>query len=178
MAERLYRKLANDSLFPNSFASRVQRNNLKNGEPILFYPDDVEASRRRRQVDVSGFKKAYTELAKHNLHLVVLLVPDKYTVYRPLLKDDESPEGPGPLYLNTVEKALREAGVPVINLVDVFRERARQDYDKHQYLYWRDDVHWNPRGVELAAEEIAKRRSLAPAVNIDSSVASRAGNGG
>src|SRR6185503_1728426 len=107
----------------------------------------------------------------------MFIPPDKYTVYRPLLKDDESPEGPGPLYLNTVEKALREAGVPVINLVDVFRERARQDYDKHQYLYWRDDVHWNPRGVELAAEEIAKRRSLAPAVNIDSSVASRAGNG-
>ncbi len=96
----------------------------------------------------------------NNLRLVILLVPTKYTVYRPLLRDDDSERADQTPYLDRVEKALKEVHVPVINLLNVFRKKAQEDYQKNLYIYWRDDTHWNARGVELAAEEISSQRVI------------------
>jgi hypothetical protein len=166
VAERVYKSLSNDLIFPNPFKSSVERKTLKNGEPILFYPEDIRSSRMRRSVDVSGFQEFAAELQKRNLRLVVLLVPNKYTVYGPLLKDDDALEGETPLFLNEVEKALREASIPVVNLVNLFRQKAQEDYKRHVYIYWRDDIHWNSRGVELAAEEISEREPMPVSVDL------------
>ena len=159
--QRLFKKLHDDSILPNTFESEVVVKTLRNGEPILFYSRDVATSRlASRRVDISGFKDLAARLEKHNLRLVVLLVPTKYTVYRPLLKDDDSKKVDPSLYLDLVEQSLRAADIPVVNLLKPFRERAREDYRKNEYIYWRDDTHWNARGVELAAEEILKQKAI------------------
>lgn len=54
--------------------------------------------------------------------------------------------------LSTLATALTAAGVPALDLTDAFRERARRDLARGQYLYWLDDTHWDGAGVALAAE--------------------------
>jgi hypothetical protein len=56
--------------------------------------------------------------------------------------------------LDELEEGLRQLGVRVVNLAGIFRERAATDFENGEYLYWRDDTHWNARGVRLAAERI------------------------
>ena len=160
IAQQSFKTLHNDFILPNIFKSNVVRKTLKNGEPILFYPPDVTTSRVERPVDVSGFKDLAAELGKHNLRLVLVLVPTHYTVYRPLLKEDDMEKGDQRLYLDAVEKSLKAAHIPVINLVNLFRQKAQEYYRKNLYIYWRDDPHWNARGVELAAEEILKQKLI------------------
>lgn len=164
IAQQIFRKLQNDSILPNIFKSNVVSKTLRKGEPILFYPPDVANfitnARTGRSVDVSGLRGLAVELEKHDLRLVVVLVPDKYTVYQPLLKEDDMEKHAQELYLNVVEGALKEAGIPVINLVNVFRQKAQEYYQKDLYIYWRDDTHWNAKGIELAAEEILKQDFL------------------
>ena len=65
-------------------------------------------------------------------------------------KSDESS------YLDLVQEALEQADISVINLLNVLQQKAQEYYQKNLYIYWRDDVHWNARGVELAAQEMQK----------------------
>ena len=161
LAQRIFKTLRNDFILPNVFKSEVVVKTLKNGEPILFFRSDFESSRRERgAVDVSGLKELASELEKNNLRLVLLLMPTKYTVYRPLLRDDDIDKADLPPSLDVVEKSLKEAHIPVINLLNLFRQKAQEDYEKNLYIYWRDDMHWNARGVKLAAEEILRQKLI------------------
>jgi SGNH hydrolase-like domain, acetyltransferase AlgX len=60
------------------------------------------------------------------------------------------------LLLNLVQEALEQADISVINLLNILQEKAQEYYQKNLYIYWRDDVHWNARGVELTAQEMQK----------------------
>ncbi|HOO22031.1 MAG TPA: hypothetical protein PL011_11660, partial [Kiritimatiellia bacterium] len=55
--------------------------------------------------------------------------------------------------LAAIAAGLSEAGVPVVNLMPVFREAT----EAGQRLYWRDDTHWNDAGIALAAEELWRK---------------------
>jgi hypothetical protein len=37
---------------------------------------------------------------------------------------------------------------------------ARAAFKKGELIYWRDDTHWNPRGIEISAREIAQAFDL------------------
>jgi hypothetical protein len=39
----------------------------------------------------------------------------------------------------------------VVNLTRVMSAGAERSAWRHEYLYYRDDIHWNPRGTEIAA---------------------------
>jgi hypothetical protein len=158
VAQKIFRKLQNDFLIPNASKAEVVVSILTNGEPILFYPPEIQRSRRKGPADVSGFKRLADELEKNGLRLVVILVPTKYTVYRPLLKDEETNEDTG--YLNAVDASLKKMNVDSVNLLSPFQQKAREYYKEGSYIYWLDDVHWNAAGVELAAEEIVKRNVI------------------
>jgi SGNH hydrolase-like domain, acetyltransferase AlgX len=111
-------------------------------------------------VAVDGFKALATELGKHNLRLVVLLVPTKYTVYQTLLQDDDSNNTDPISYVNAVEKSLRDAGIAVVNLATLFGQKAQENYERNLYIYLLDDIHWNAKGIDLAAGEILKQKVL------------------
>lgn len=160
VAQQAYKKLENDSLLPNTLKSRAVVKTLANGAPMLFSQGDIKMSRLERPVSVEGFQRLAQELDKNGLRLVVLLVPTKYTVYRPILLDDDAGESQTEPYLDGLERALKQTNIPVINLFSLFRQRAAEHLHKDEYIYWRDDMHWNARGVELAVGEIAKQREL------------------
>jgi SGNH hydrolase-like domain, acetyltransferase AlgX len=58
--------------------------------------------------------------------------------------------------LSRNEAALRSLKIPVVNLAPALRVQAEAGIDRHEYLYWRNDTHWNRRGVNITSAEIAR----------------------
>jgi hypothetical protein len=156
LAQKIDKVVRNGVLLPNLYSRNVLTRRLLNGDTLLFTTLDVAS------VNVSDAQLVKwtdywswlsTELRKDKLILVVLLVPDKYTVYQPLFLTPEK-ELDGDKYLHQLEQRLNENGVPVVNLIDQYRLQSAADQNKHVYLYWRDDTHWNERGMKIAAEAV------------------------
>ena len=137
------------------------------GKPVLMYKWAIEAMKwtpdQRKPAKVVETLKFLDSFCKaRGIKLVVMLIPDKEQVYRDRLPPEmDTPESPIPdSTLNAVEAGLRREGVPVVNLLGPFRERACEDV----LLYWADDTHWNSEGIELAArcvwKEIEEKRLL------------------
>ena len=103
------------------------------------------------------------EMRKDNLGLIAVLVPEKYTVYRPLFSPPGAAQDEATQYLDQVERGLKRAGIPVVNLLPVFRQAAIEGLADHRYVYRRDDTHWNRIGVEIAADSIPFTCSRPPA---------------
>lgn len=158
LSARALKAIQNDRWLPNPYARHVLRGRLRNGEEMLFLPDERIRFYRARSEDQAAryFSWLASKLGQENLELLVALVPQKFTVYRPLLLHPE----PGPeesvRYLDRLEQRLRATGIPVVNLTATFRAAAAAALDRGSYIYWRDDTHWNARGIALAAAEIAR----------------------
>lgn len=158
LAQRGYKLLEDDCILPNPYAAAAPAKVLRNGATMLFLTADIDNHRRQRPVDHAAayFSWVAAELRRDNLDLLVLLVPDKYSVYGPLLQEpDVRSEGVDP-YLDRLEAVLRQAGIPVVNLLPVFRRQAGDLLDRGEYLYWRDDTHWNATGIGVAARELGR----------------------
>lgn len=164
LAEQAYRRLQDDRLLPNVHARVVAQRRLRNGTPMLFQRQIVDEFDVYRSEDPEFAYLTWlaAELERDNLDLLVVLVPTSYTVYRPLLAEPP-PAPPFPPYLERLEGRLRAAGVPVVNLTAPFMAQAERDLPCGQYIYWRDDHHWNARGIALAAREIRRAWDVLPA---------------
>lgn len=158
LAERAYKTLQRDVVFPNVHASNVVQRRLRNAETMAFFPQDLEkfyqSRAEERAVEYLAWLAA--ELQIDNLDLLVVLVPHKYTVYHPLLQEPDPPRPEAIPYLYRVETGLLAAGVPAVNVSDPLIKQAASDLERGEYVYWRDDGHWNPRGIALVASEIRR----------------------
>ena len=157
--EKAFLSISNDRVLPNIYARLVVQRQLQNGDSALFFPSDVTPFHQHRDV---GPAKAYISslaagMKREGLQPLVVLVPHKYSVYYPLVAGPEPPPGDPVHPLSTLAAGLRSEGIDAIDLTDVFRAQARQDLASGNYLYWRDDTHWNGRGVAIAADAIRRR---------------------
>lgn len=126
------------------------------GRPVLFYRYALDAMRWPTSVrDVDRVVWVLQELQafcrEKDVELVVLLIPDKEQVYRNLIpftyrSDVDTPIPASCLW--AIESGLQTSGIPCVNLIGPFREKAKEDV----LLYWLDDTHWNPEGIQIAAE--------------------------
>jgi len=99
------------------------------------------------------------QLAERGIHLLVVPVPNKASVYPDMLtrqarKKDE------PVNAGTIEvmRRLREAEVEVVDLFALFEQaRATSSDGEAAKYYLAQDSHWSPDGVRLAAKAIARR---------------------
>jgi hypothetical protein len=151
---RALKSLQDDVLEPNSYAGNVARGKLANGDEMLFLPADLDPYGDPQPAITawSDFLNRYAgELQKRDLRLVVLLVPNKYTVYGPLTLGGPR-EAEGARLLAGLADRLRASGLPVVDSTPLFVAQAALRLPRHEYLYWRDDTHWNAAGIELAAE--------------------------
>ena len=98
-------------------------------------------------------------LAKRNIRLLVMIAPNKESIYPEMLTRRAA--GLGVLVCPQTRRLmedLQSAGVDVVNLFEVFRaakeaSRARSTPP----LYLVQDSHWSPAGVEVAAQAVARR---------------------
>ena len=154
LSERALRALENGRILPNSYAVNVVKAAVNNGDTMLFPAAHVRNFYRKRAVAVNYWTWLQNDLRTEHQDLLVLLVPGKYSVYRPFLVD-QPPVGDGMGdYLARVERELRAAGVPVLNLAPMFAAQAAARLARREYLYWLDDTHWNAQGIDLAAAAI------------------------
>jgi hypothetical protein len=154
LGERALKALENGRILPNSYAVNVVKAAVDNGDPMLFPAAHVRNFYRKRAVAADYWTWLQTALHTEHLDLLVLLVPGKYSVYRPFLVD-QPPVGDGMGdFLARVERELRAAGVPVFNLAPMFAAQAAAHLARHEYLFWLDDTHWNAQGIDLAATAI------------------------
>ncbi len=97
----------------------------------------------------------HEQLRERNIDLILVLVPDKLSVYPDYLCD-RVPDGLSPnLAVKKFMLQLLEDGVEVVDLHRVMARRRQQD--DTQPLYYDRDSHWRNRGARLAAAAIAER---------------------
>jgi SGNH hydrolase-like domain, acetyltransferase AlgX len=159
LSGRAIKLLQNDRVLPNPYRTQVVTAMLRNGKEILFLPTEVENFDRERPTDPAFFVQLERQLKRRGLALLLLLVPDKYVVYRNLLRPAPLSTGRRP-FLDVVEERLIAADVPVLNLTTRFRERAETLLARDEYIYWLDDTHWNAEGIRDAAEAIAQSTTV------------------
>lgn len=82
--------------------------------------------------------------------LVYCPIPDAANVYPELYTDQDRARMVSPQHVDSMVEQTRAAGVIVVDLPTLFRQH------RSPYLYWRDDSHWNPRGVQLAVGALAE----------------------
>ena len=117
---------------------------------ILFF----EGESANRPVSVADEQKAVSTicgyrnyLSARGIRFVFVGVPNKENFYYDLF-----PATVKPTFLPSLLQSLRAAGVETVDLQRPF-EVAKS---RGETLYHTDDSHWNARGAELAAQEIAK----------------------
>ncbi|MGH9659581.1 MAG: alginate O-acetyltransferase AlgX-related protein, partial [Bryobacteraceae bacterium] len=156
LAQRGYKRIQDDDWLPNPYAGGVVCETLRNGDTMLFYPGEVRSFHTRRTPRGEVWIEAASELRRHGLDLIVVLLPVKYTVYYPLLRTPGPAEADPNPYFAGLERQLTAAGIRVVNPTGALRREAAAALDRGEYLYWRDDTHWNAAGVRVAAREIAR----------------------
>jgi hypothetical protein len=118
---------------------------LFRGDPGVL-PEQVDGIAR-------GIEAARAVVERRGMRFLFLPIPDKETIYWDLRPGIPKPDG-----LARLIARLKKDGLPVVDTLSAFeaaRRRAPRDF-----LYHTDDSHWNPRGVALTADLVARELSL------------------
>jgi hypothetical protein len=99
------------------------------------------------------------ELAKRNIRLLVMIAPNKESVYPEKLT--RRAEGLDVLVCAQTRRLmddLKSAGIEVADLFETYHVAKRNpQHDAASPLYLVQDSHWSPVGVELAAKAVAQK---------------------
>lgn len=159
LSAKLEKQIQNNVLLPNSFADFVIQEKLRNGESIVFLPAEFKFPRdpRRAAEQWSAYFSWYAgELRKDGLDLVVLLVPNRSTIYAPLLAKPRDVSASRATLIE-LSDSLRRKGVLTVPFLYRYEGDARVLLDQNKYLYLLDDSHWNGDGTSIAASEVFSR---------------------
>ena len=151
-----YRKIENGFLLPNPSGNLVLVSQLRNGDDMLFLKSEVDNFYQPKYDSPNYLFEISALLHCSGNELLVVLVPDKYGVYYPLLRDKQQSPPEGESHLNRLEQDLQRLGVPVLNLMAPLRLQAAEGLQKREYNYRLDDTHWNRAGIQTAATEILR----------------------
>jgi hypothetical protein len=115
---------------------------------ITQRPQRGESTEREAILAVTAFRDA---LAERGIRLVVVPAPNKESVYPQWLSTGSEPPS---RIINPETRGFFDgcaaAGVEVVDLFARYREASRLPY------YLRQDTHWSPYGIEVAARAVAE----------------------
>jgi SGNH hydrolase-like domain, acetyltransferase AlgX len=153
---RAYKRFYDGRFLPNESRGRVEIRQLPNGQRILLNPEKVRSDESqldprlvRRTVEYFDWMNKFYQ--QRRVDFVALLLPDKETVYGPQL----SLPAAGSSFLDSLEKELTSRNIRTLNALTVLRRTADEDWMTGKLSYYREDHHWNPRGVERVATALA-----------------------
>jgi hypothetical protein len=159
ISARFEKKYFTPGLFPNRYDEGIPHGVLSDGREFLFLKSSVERYGDRRSGQESEeagyFSQLSASLKERGVKLAVVLIPEKYTVYAPLLA--KRPAGIDEKhYFEYLQLELEKRGVTALNLVPSLTETAKEGLPSGTYYYWPDDTHWNARGIEHSARAISR----------------------
>jgi hypothetical protein len=99
----------------------------------------------------------HQQLEKAGILLLMVPVPAKASIYHDRTALPGMPADPAAL--RAFYEELRRAGLHIVDLHDPFSEAASR---RDPAVYCRQDTHWSPAGIRLAAEEIASELRAQP----------------
>jgi SGNH hydrolase-like domain, acetyltransferase AlgX len=156
---RGFREMENGVWLPNPSGKVVLVGQLRNGDSMLFHRSEVD-NFYRPQYDIGDYLSEISALVHGSGNeLLVLLVPDKYGVYYPFLREAGQSPPEGQSRLDYLEKNLHRSGVPVLNLMSPLRSQAAEGLQRREYNYAIDDTHWNHLGIQTAVGEVLRAES-------------------
>lgn len=98
------------------------------------------------------------QLAARGIHLLVVPVPNKDSIYPDRLTSRARiPQGILAPRTRDVFRRLRASGVEVVDLFKEFAEARQRSGPSNRQLYLAQDTHWSPAGVSIAARTVAQR---------------------
>ena len=143
--------------FPNIYKGDLGIYPTHNGGRILFQRAELERAATTlsdslisERVDFIAFWHAH--MLARGTKMLVLLLPDKVSVYG----SEIGIRTHSPQYLNRLANELSSRGIPVLNGLSVLQPYAQADLNSGELSFWRDDLHWNPLGVERIAHATAQ----------------------
>ena len=156
LARRAFRWVERQGVIPNSPAHGVIRRPLAGGPDLLFYPgDDWAPIGRWPDAAFDFLKELEAELRPSGFGLAVVFVPTKSTVYGGAYPDVPQPSAEDLARIGTLAERLRASGLPALDLGPALRREAERALREDRLLFWRDDTHWNPEGIRVAARLLA-----------------------
>lgn len=121
------------------------------GKPMIFLKGYADVVMRDEYSDYGYIRDQFARATPD----LIVFAPEKYRVYGQLLDADPVNELPQ-AQLAHLSKVAAELNIPLLDLTDAMQERSRVLLAQGDVTYWRDDTHWNPSGIEVAAQEISK----------------------
>ena len=79
----------------------------------------------------------------------VFFIPTKYRVYSKYFNENTGQNLP----LNFLKNEYEKLDIPVFDLTDILRNEL---YEKNNFVYWKDDTHWNHHGIKVAMKYVKK----------------------
>jgi hypothetical protein len=162
VSRRLYKSISNDRILPNPYKASVGIRYLPGGQQFLFEPryldrylnppDDRAATDSAEYLAWLG-----DQFAERNMDFWVLLVPESISVYAPwLLLESERPVKWQAHYLDRLEAELQKRKLKTCNTLPHLSRYAAEDIRTGELSYYREDHHWNPKGVRMVSEAMAQ----------------------
>jgi hypothetical protein len=143
---RGFRKVENGTWLPNPPGKNLIVSHLRNGDSMLFLKIEVDNFYQTHYESGSYLSEINDLVVDSGNALLVLLVPDKFGVYYPMLSETgQSPPG-GESNLNHHKK----------DLMSPLRIQAAEGLQRRVYNYAIDDTHWNRLGIQTAAIEVLR----------------------
>lgn len=122
------------------------------GKPVAFYSREQALINNRNTLQESDMKFiSALQALKPNL-TEIFFVPVKYRVYAKWVSPQSLPNE----QWKYLAEAARQVGIPAHDLTSVLSAEAARILAQGQYVYWRDDTHWNCNGMRVVADEVAR----------------------
>lgn len=143
-----------DRVFPQVAVGKDGWLQYTGGRSLDNYQNPRKIPRKVLQKTQQKLQTLYEELNKRNITLILVLPPDKTTIY-PDKVPDEIQKITSQSKLDAFTTYLQQHGPPV--LVDL--RPALKKGRKKQDIYYKTDTHWNAYGTFIAYTEIMKELS-------------------
>lgn len=162
LASRLIKSVSDDLILPNEGRLGGRQLRLPDGRAMLFRRYEVGPAQVGRTDQDAERLVGYVgwwrdQLTRRGMDSWVLLMPSRYTVYGPWLESGEARESTLRMeeYVNQLSRQIRARGIPTVNALPIYRASVEEQLETGELLFYREDNHWNARGVELIAGILA-----------------------
>jgi hypothetical protein len=148
--------MENNLLLHNRYGDHLRSFPLPDGRRFLVLDRELEHDTAEYDDGLVADRADYIawwgqRMAERGARMVVLLVPDKMSVYGREL----GVKLPEDAYLDRMERQLEHRGLRVVNGLRLLRATAREDLASGRLAFLREDQHWSVSGVDRLGKATA-----------------------